>query len=154
MRKLDLLLIELQNNIAKQEIFNPEISASNVGWHIEHILLTIMRITGAMESSVPGNYKWCFKLPKVIVFTMNKIPRGRGKAPKVVVPNNYDEESLKKHMQECKLKVEQLYTLPSQHFFNHPYFGDLKLKQCIRFLEIHTKHHSKIVDDIIKSKSN
>jgi hypothetical protein len=40
------------------------------------------------------------------------------------------------------------------HFFEHPYFGKLKLKETIRFLEIHTQHHLDIIRDIIMNKSS
>jgi hypothetical protein len=38
------------------------------------------------------------------------------------------------------------------HFFEHPYFGKLKLKETIRFLEIHTTHHLSIIEDIVITK--
>ena len=42
--KLEIYLIEIENKIANQEISNAEVSKANVGWHIEHVLLTIDKI--------------------------------------------------------------------------------------------------------------
>jgi len=43
-----------------------------------------------------------------------------------------------------------LKTLPKDRYFEHPFFGKLKLKQTINFLEIHTMHHLDIIEDIKK----
>lgn len=86
MNKLQEYLNELETKISKQENYNSGISKSNVGWHIEHILLTNNMIIEELQKSNPKNYKWSFILPRILVFTMNKIPRGRAKSPEVVVP--------------------------------------------------------------------
>jgi len=44
MNKLPKYLNDLEEKISKHTISNPEISKSNVGWQIEHILLTINAI--------------------------------------------------------------------------------------------------------------
>jgi len=79
---------------------------------------------------------------KIIVFTRKKIPRGRAKSPKIVIPKKYDELSLEK---DCKNSI-----IDKDKYFKHPYFGDLKLDKAIQFLEIHTNHHLEIIHDILK----
>lgn len=152
MNKLPKYLNDLEEKISKHTISNPEISKSNVGWQIEHILLTINAIIENIEKSDPQNYRWRFSLSKTMVFALNKIPRGRAKSPKVVTPEHYDEQTLAHHLQFTKTKIRQLENLDSNKYFNHPFFGDLKLKKAVKFLEIHTNHHIEIINDILKSK--
>jgi len=150
MHKLLKQIKELESIIPNQEDYNPEISKSNVGWHIEHILLTNKMIIEAVEKSNPANYIWSFKLSRILVFTINKIPRGRAKAPKVVAPKTYDEQTLLEHLKIVTLKIQGLENMSSDKYFDHPYFGNLRLNKTIKFLEIHTKHHLEIINDIIK----
>ena len=150
MHKLLKQIKELESKIPNQEDYNPEISKSNVGWHIEHILLTNKMILEAVEKSNPADYTWSFKLPRIVVFTLNKIPRGRAKAPKVVVPKTYDEQTLLEHLKIVTLKIQALENMSSDKYFDHPYFGNLRLNKTIKFLEIHTNHHLEIINDIIK----
>jgi len=150
MQKLLKYIKELKSKIPNQEDYNPEISKSNVGWHIEHILLTNKMIMEAVEKSNPANYTWSFKLSRIVVFTMNKIPRGRAKAPKVVVPKTYDEQTLLEHLKIVTLKIQELENMSPDKYFDHPYFGNLRLNKTIKFLEIHTKHHLEIINDILK----
>lgn len=150
MNKLQDYLNELEAKISKQENYNNCISKSNVGWHIEHILLTINMIIVEIQKSNPKNYKWSFKLPRILVFTMNKIPRGRAKSPEVVVPKTYDELTLIEHLKITKFKITELENIISDKYFNHPFFGNLKLDKTIKFLKIHTNHHLEIINDIIK----
>jgi hypothetical protein len=150
MNKLLGYLNELETKISKQENHNYDISKSNVGWHIEHILLTINLIIEEVQKSNPENFKWSFKLPRILVFSMNKIPRGRAKSPEIVVPKTYDERTLIEHLKITKFKIQELENTSSDKYFNHPFFGNLKLNKTIKFLEIHTSHHLEIINDIIK----
>ena len=153
MNKLKKQLDILASHISNQAISNPEISSSDVGWHVEHILLTMNAVITAAKESNPENYKWSFKFLKLVVFTLKSIPRGRAKAPQVVAPKTYNEESLNKHLKIAHTNLEDLKNLPSNKYFSHPFFGDLKLNKTLEFLEIHNNHHLKIIDDILKSKS-
>lgn len=74
MNKLPKYLNNLEEKISTHTISNPEISKSNVGWQIEHILLTINAIIENIEKSDPQNYRCRFSLSKTMVFALNKIP--------------------------------------------------------------------------------
>jgi hypothetical protein len=148
---LNNLLIQLESTVPQFEKLNQEISKSNVGWHIEHSLLTLNAIIDFLPNSNPKEYKWKFNFIRIVILTIKKIPRGKGKAPKVVQPKeNYTLESLNNHLSVTKEKIKELKLMSSDRFFIHPYFGKIKLKQTINFLEIHTKHHLDIINDILK----
>lgn len=151
MNKIAELLNQLENKISFCEMSNPEISNGNVGWHIEHSLLTLNGITDFIIKSNPQDYKWKFNLSRIIILTTKKIPRGRAKAPKVVQPkDSVDSVFLQNHLSETQKKIKELDQLSSNNYFDHPFFGKIKLKQTIKFLEIHTKHHLDIINDIVK----
>ena len=145
------LLHQLENHIKNKEKTNPKVSNSTVGWQIDHCLLVINGIIGQIEISDPLKYqpKWTF--PKFMVFTTGKIPRGKAKAPKVVVPIQVaTQEELLAKLAAAKNNVLKLDTFSENQFFNHPFFKDLNVKQTKKFLTIHTKHHLKIIQDILK----
>jgi hypothetical protein len=81
---------------------------------------------------------------------MQKIPRGKAKAPAAVMPKSeVTEESLKLQFAKINASINELTMLDKNSNFNHPYFGMLNLSSTIKFLEIHTKHHLKIIEEII-----
>jgi hypothetical protein len=152
MNKLNNLLNEIEITITHQELLTESVSAASAGWHIEHSLLTINAIADQLKKSNPGNYRWKFNFTRILVFTLNKIPRGRAKAPGVVVPkNNFNQETLQLHLARTKQNIASLKQLQPNNYFDHPYFGKLNLKPAISFLSLHTKHHLGIVKDIIKN---
>ena len=147
--KIELILTALEENIPFSNKQNPQISKSNVGWHIEHSLLTLDRIIDRLSQTDSRDYKWKASLAKLFVFTTNIIPRGRAESPESVRPTgSITREDLIKHISLTKEKIKELTLMSHGQFFEHPFFGHLKLKQTIKFLEIHTKHHLKIIKDI------
>ena len=150
MKNLIYLITELENKIPKQEFINEAISQTSVGWHIEHTLLTINLIIDQLKKSDPKDYKWKFSFGRILVFTINKIPRGVAKAPNTVIPkNDFTAGTLMKHALVVKEKLKDLQTLNPNNYFEHPYFGKLNLNPAIKFLKLHTKHHIEIINDII-----
>jgi len=151
MSQLSALIKELEQRIPDLEKEAPKVSASAVGWHIEHSLLTINAIIAAMGKSDPKDYQWKFSFPRLLVFTINKIPRGRAKAPVHVQPKTvFTSATLKEHVDRTVEKLNDLNGLQAKQFLIHPYFGKLNVKQTIKFLGIHTRHHIAIINDIIK----
>jgi hypothetical protein len=150
---LDILLNELEAHLSNHEATNLQVSQSTVGWQIEHSLLTINGIVSAVQKSNPKDYQWKFSFIKIIILATKKIPRGKAKAPKVVVPKAaINSDDLQLHLTKTRGAIKALETVSKDHFFEHPYFGKLKLKETIRFLEIHTSHHLKIIEDIVNNK--
>ena len=150
MQKLINLVDELASYIPQLEARNEAVSASSVGWQIEHSLLVISSVIEGVKRSDPSKYKWSFKPIKYLIFWRGKIPRGKSRAPKFVTPDTFTAESLLKHIDQCRAKVMELDSIGAGHYFSHPYFGDTKKKDVIPFLEMHTDHHLKIIKDILQ----
>ena len=153
MEKLRALIKELENKIENFKLVNPAVSSSSVGWHIEHSFLVVNVIVEGLKKSNPKDYKWKFNLKRLYVYTINKIPRGSGKAPKRVLPqNNFSRETLKNHFLLTIDKLNEFSSLNPDNYIEHPVFGKLNLKLTIKFLFIHTRHHINIIKDIINKK--
>jgi hypothetical protein len=149
---LATLLDQLEDYIPKSEFVDLQVSQSTVGWQIEHSLLTINEIIAAIQNSNPKEYSWQFSFMKWIILATKKIPRGKAKAPKVVVPKEgVTIANLEQHLAKARDAIKALEFVSKNHFFKHPYFGNLKNKQTILFLEIHTQHHLKIILDIVSN---
>lgn len=151
MTTLSALVNELETKIQHREKLNNVVSNASVGWHIQHSLMVALRIIDAAEKSNPADYKYEFSLPRFFVYTLNKIPRGKAKAPDRVMPKEaFNTVEVKKDIQLLKGKLDILSTLQPGNFIIHPIFGHLNLKATIKMLKLHTKHHIDIINDIIK----
>jgi hypothetical protein len=152
MEQLAVLIDRLEANIVHKDKASAAVSASSVGWHIEHALLVITQIIQQVGKSDPQAYKWKFSLPRILVFTMGKIPRGKAQAPKSVLPGEgKDVGALRLQAAATKTKLDEINQLQPKQFFQHPFFGPLHLKHTRRMLYIHTHHHLRIIEDIVKS---
>jgi len=141
---------ELEQKIDHADKLATNISEKAVAWHIDHSLKVIIAVVNALQNSDPANYKWKFNLIRSYIFTVGSIPRGKGKAPKSVLPADHIiKENLLLQLKEAKDQINTIENLPSNSNFKHPYFGILNVIMTTKFLEIHTGHHLKIINDII-----
>ena len=151
MKHLNNLINELEQHISFLDKTNTTVSKASVGWHIEHSLKVLTQIIDAVEKSDPNTYQRRFNLIGKLILSFNTIPRGKGKAPKTVIPEgNISSETLKHHIEKTQFMITKIENLHPNSYFKHPYFGDLNLKPTKKFITIHTNHHLKIIKDIIK----
>ena len=151
MKYIDAIMPELASYIADHNQSNQAISQVAVGWHIEHSLLVIKQITATVAQSEPKLYKSKFNIKRFIVFLTKTIPRGKAKAPKVVIPSEeITVDSLQESLKNTYQAIAYLKDCQEKQYFMHPFFGQLNKKQTIKFLAIHTEHHLKIIRDILK----
>ncbi len=151
MDKLLLLIEELESMVLQRDKVNINVSGVNVGWHIEHTLMVTVLIIDELLKSDPAKYKWRFNLKRLFVFSINKIPRGSAKAPKIVQPlEKRNKERLMKYIEIAKEKISKLSDLKANSHIKHPNLGILNYRQAVKFMSIHTRHHLKIIEDIIK----
>jgi len=152
MTTLNQLIYQLENQIDNHEKLNLTVSESSIGWHLDHSLMVINGIIIQLKNSNPEQYKWRFNLSRFYIQTINKIPRGKGKAPKVVQPTEIaSKEILTTKLEADRINIQELENLHQNSYFTHPYFGNLNLKNTLWFLNLHTYHHLKIINDIINN---
>jgi Protein of unknown function (DUF1569) len=150
MEPLHILLHELESKIPLLHQRNPAVSDASVAWHIEHMILAATKMANAVIHSNPADYRWQFNWRRLMVFTTGRIPRGKAKAPKAVIPqSDADAATLATHLTSLRNKLHHLGMLQPHHFFVHPYFGPLHVRHTQKAIYIHTQHHLKIINDII-----
>jgi hypothetical protein len=151
MPKLHALINQLETKIEHSEKLNPAISKASVGWHVQHSLMVVLQIINAMEKSNAAEYQYKFSMRKFIVYTLNKIPRGKARAPEVAVPKEkMNADEMMKTIDLLKTRLSVLDTLQPDNYFRHPLFGNLNVKAAVKMLKLHTSHHLYIINDIIK----
>ena len=150
MKPLIVFINELETKLPFIEQKKEAVSQVSVGWHLEHSLLALIKMTSAVEHSNPTDYKWKFNVKRSFVFVLGKFPRGRAQAPEAVKPGEeINRATITGLIEKARQKAELFEKLSQNNFFKHPVFGDVKLKQARRIIAIHTYHHIKIINDII-----
>lgn len=147
--KLKVRIDKLEKNLMYANIENQSISQRGVDWHIDHSLKVILGVLMSLEASNNKEYKYKFNFLRTFCLTFSYLPRGKARAPKVV--NNLNQiqiSELKKQIELSRVIINNLDSFDSKSNFKHPYFGVLNLKQSLKFLDVHTKHHLKIIDEI------
>lgn len=144
-------LIELESYIPQLEKTNSKVSKSTVGWQIDHSLRVLRGISWQLGEPNPKEFKSKFSFQKYFILLTKIIPRGKAKVPKIVQNDKeITKESIKEFLEATKIQISKLNTLPKNVFFPHPILGDLNKKDTIRFMEIHTEHHLKIIRDMLR----
>jgi len=147
--KNEALLKQLESHLELHQKQNDTISGETVGWHIVHSCQVINTITNAIIHSDPSKAKPKFSFLYHLIMLTNHIPRGKVKAPNIVIPKNTITKA--EIVEEIELAKANLQTLASTHqnkYFTHPIFGDLDVPQTLKFFAVHSNHHLKIIRDI------
>lgn len=149
-QKLLFLLHQLSTYYTQSQTLEEKISTASVGWHIDHSILVINQIVTSLKQSDPNTYAAKFNMKRFLVFNLNRLPRGKAKAPKQVRPRNeFECSAAMAQMERAIQHVEALDQLNPNNYFHHPYFGNLNLKRTQKMLLLHTQHHLKIIADIV-----
>lgn len=151
--KLHAIIEELSQHIPNKDLVKPKVSSSSVAWQISHSLKVMYLSLKAVETSDPSEYDAGFNLKKSLVLAIGYIPRGSVKAPKMVQPEEGEisESFLRESIEKIKQKIQKLPEISQEKsFMPHPLMGKLHRADTIRFLEVHTNHHLKIIREIVK----
>ncbi len=152
MIQLQKLIDQLESYIPDFEKTNSAVSNATIGWQIDHSLLVINGVIDELKNSNPSTYKWKFNKYRILIQITNTIPRGKVRVPKSVKPIDIATiEELKTKLEIARMNIADIATFNVKSYFTHPFFGDLDLKATIWFLKLHTKHHLKIIEDMLKT---
>lgn len=142
---------ELGRLLEQENALNETVSSASVHWHADHSLRAIIGMSTAALESNPDEYKWRFNKLRTLVFTLNKIPRGRGKAPKISISKNeVDANETLLLVAKAKQRINEFSQLSPRHFYQHHLFGALNKRRTKKMIRLHTDHHLKIIADISK----
>jgi len=150
MKALNQAVEELRTHIENHATLALKVSSSDIGWHIDHCLIIISSVILAIRDSDTSRYKPTFSFKKLLVLGVGFIPRGKVRAPESVRPTMYDDISLREKTESVKNMLTTLDHLTENQYFKHPILGHINLKYTKRFLELHTHHNLKIINDILE----
>ena len=143
---------DLLNLLNKSNLRNKIISNWSVGEHIDHICNVVSSIDRTLRDSDPNLNSEKFNFGKLFVLTFGYIPRGRGKSPNDVLPNiKIDSIELRDKINLIGGIRDGMNNLNHGHWIIHPIFGVLKCKNALKFTDIHTRHHVKIINKIMRN---
>lgn len=141
---------KLEGLIAYHERLLPSVSAASVGWHIDHSLRAIIGMSKALQKSDPAQYRPKLSWSGWWVQMLGWFPRGRGQAPAAVVTTRaVTPDSLHSLVQAGRQMLTACAALPATSHFKHPAFGIHNKAQTIRLMIVHTRHHRRIIRDIL-----
>ena len=145
------LIKELESYIAVRNKRNHLVSTSDIAWQIDHSLKVFNLVSETLVNSNPELHSSQFNKWRLLCFTMGYFPRGKVKAPKFVRPPEIISiEDLELQLQIAYQNIENIKSAEKYAHFKHFIFGVLHKKRTIRFLQIHSTHHLKIIRDILK----
>lgn len=149
--KINSVINTLESHIENHNLSKPKVSKSDIAWHIDHSLKVVNNVIIALQNSDPDTFKNNFSFLGKVFFTLGFFPRGKAKAPKHVKPTEIIlKEDLYKQIQQAKTNIESINSLNKNAYFKHPLFGRVNKKRVPHFLILHTNHHLKIINDILK----
>ncbi len=153
LEKLHLEVSALEQHITNHHIANPKISKGAIGWHIDHSLKVINNVSLALKSSDPETYKNNFSFLGKVFFVLGFFPRGKAKAPQLVrPPETILNTDLLSQLDLAKTNIDEISNVDKNAYFTHPLFGHINSTRVYRFLAMHTHHHVKIINDIMKAQ--
>ena len=145
------LIKKLESYLDVKEKRNDKVSTSDVAWQIDHSLKVFNLVSETLLNSNPKDYKSRFNKWRLLLFTLGYFPRGRVKAPKFVRPPEVILiEDIESQLGLAYQNIEKIKSTHKHKHFKHFIFGVLNKKRTIRFLQLHTNHHLKIIRDILK----
>lgn len=147
-RELD----ELQSWLDKPDRHAAAVSSWSIHKQVEHTALVarqILELVEGLEAGTAGEPTGRLRWPAHLVLTLGWIPRGKGVAPPSVLPGDApDAAAIRGILEAARSRLCTRRPPSGGNRAAHPHFGGMTARQWARFLDIHTRHHLKIIRDI------
>ena len=92
-----------------------------------------------------------------VILLVGWIPRGKGKSPKAFLPVPCSREEMRKSVSDARTLLDGLLagraSESNDRIVPHPIFGGLTAREAFGFAITHTRHHMKIVREILAAQS-
>ena len=138
---------------AELQTVNEQVSLWSTAQQLDHILkvaISILERILLRPEPLPGG----INLTGRLALFAGRIPRGRGKSPERLRGVQVSSEELATplaKLAELVDSVDREYTFrPRAAILKHPFFGTLTDEQSLQFAVLHTRHHLKIIHDILR----
>lgn len=151
--KLNRELDRIQSLIPRSALSATAVSAAPVGWHLDHALRVVLAVSRAAAASDPADYRRSFHPLRTLLLLAGRFPRGIAKTPRVVdSPPGVTQEEIHARLGEARTILATLPRLAAHQHFDHFAMGLLDRDQTVAFLLMHTRHHLRIVNDILRTR--
>ena len=141
---------ELEAWIPERDRFCESVSGWTVGMQVHHALQVIESVAVMVAESEPGAKKPGFSFWRTVTMVTGRIPRGRAKAPKGVRPPEQPSlDELERMARVARESLQRLVDADPESYFNHHIFGVVQRDPAIRFVDIHSRHHLRIIKEIV-----
>jgi len=155
LKRINTQLGELETGIADYDSMAIYVSSWSVGDHLEHLFRAHLAILQRIESHMNKKAEQGKRLTLMgrILLLFGRFPKGSKNAPTLTAPKGCSESELREHLEKLRHIVDKLQQrIPelndSQYAFPHPAFGLFTIKQWLRLIEVHTRHHQRIIKAI------
>jgi hypothetical protein len=120
--------------------------------HIEHVCLAMIEVSRSLVASEPPAPRSRFNLLASAILTLGRIPRGRARSPEPALPKQgAGSDELNELLNESEAWLARAEAASPDQWFEHFAFGVLRRDRTLRFLEVHNRHHLRIVRDILRA---
>jgi len=132
------------------------VSAWSIGQHLDHLAKANREIAEGIHKILSGEAGPSRSAPTFVgraVLFSGWIPRGVGKAPAYTTPDSTSSEQIKANLRSSFEAVSGLGEVlaeigQSRDRGDHFAFGGLTPMQWLRTMNVHTRHHLKIIREI------
>ena len=148
-------LHELRRAVPEHAVVVPAVSKWSVGMHVHHVTLAMREVCRSLVASEPPPPRSRFSPLAWAVLTLGRIPRGRAQSPEPALPDDgVGPDELSALLDDCEIWLERAERAAPDQWFRHFAFGVLDRDRTLRFLEVHNRHHLRIVQDILDARTD
>jgi|CXWL01.1.fsa_nt_gi hypothetical protein len=118
--------------------------------HAEHMARAGLGSVGQLDKAIERDGGPGIHFLGRLVLLLGWLPRGLGQAPPSTTPRQVDRTEVAAMFEDLRVRVESLdleRIARARGRAHHPAFGGLTARQWFRFLDIHHRHHLRIVHD-------